>query len=1163
MIASSNDITLDAIISYWQTSLIDAELALLELSPGNHIRYPRHALSSGQLPRTEVLKLYELADVEYPQPTTSSETGEPVEPDEPKVPLLIAPLVAATSRRAQRFVCPLWVPVLLHPNGRLLVSSDIPQPWISRQYLEPTNSEFVLGSVEALDDYLKGYHRPVNHDNQVTWTEQYGHAQSMFEGVAGHEWPELFAKSNYLLSDRAAIVPAGVVRGATVNIERVYETMLHTSTYPPLLATYAGLTPDPAQPALSRRQWQAPAKNHAGSMQSQFPLSPSQREALYHFLEAPPASVLAVDGPPGTGKTTLIHSVIASLWVQAALRGDDPPLIVVSSTNNQAVTNVLDSLSRFEAVERWLPAPVVGFGLYLTNDKRKRARAALRGIPTVNRRDEGFVEDVQGFDYVDTALAGYLSRCADAYDRPNITLDEALVALQGDMIAMATFMAQGLELVSTLPTLHAELEQSLRPLGPADRRLDRLAQEREKAGQDIARWKDLLEQWPKVARKTSADSFMSRLGLRKAPPPEQAGVRTQFLHQHLPQLDADLTDQEVRAHLVAQLEQARKKETVIAQFISKQTTLARIEREWGSWCEKLGREIDLSQLEVLEDENGNANDQCLHNVLDVSVRFYLFELAVHYWEGRWLQAMLARPTQPGQRESQRRDTQESKWRRYAMLTPCFVTTMHTGPGFFDYFDGEVHPLFDTIDVLIVDEAGQVSPEVSGAMFALAKRALVVGDTQQIEPVWGVTEAVDQGNLSRLGLVNSEAQWAALMEKGVMASNGSVMRMAQNVSLYQQPSSNGPVARGIFLAEHRRSVPEVIAFSNELAYKGRLRPLRPPIEDHPWPHMGYAHVQGVSATEGGSRKNVMEAEALVGWLALNRDALEQQYDRPIEEIAGVITPFVAQNRVIKQELEAAGLGQVDAGTVHTFQGGERDIMLFSSVYSSRDEVTTYFFDRGVNLLNVAVSRARDSFIVFGDMDIFDTQKVNRPSALLARFLFADIAHELTGYPYPVYPSVDKHDGSVHRLDTLAKHVGSLARAFERARERLVIVSPYLREPAVMADSVPARVAAAVGRGVAVTIYIDDAFNRDRHTPNSPVAGAVDLLRRSGATVKACHNIHSKVLCVDSDVYIVGSFNWLSAARQGAYQRYETSIVYTDDQAVTHIRQTIDDLERRAV
>jgi superfamily I DNA and/or RNA helicase len=50
-------------------------------------------------------------------------------------------------------------------------------------------------------------------------------------------------------------------------------------------------------------------------------------------------------------------------------------------------------------------------------------------------------------------------------------------------------------------------------------------------------------------------------------------------------------------------------------------------------------------------------------------------------------------------------------------------------------------LYDTIDLLVVDEAGQATPDVAGASFALARGALVIGDTEQIEPIWNVPRAV--------------------------------------------------------------------------------------------------------------------------------------------------------------------------------------------------------------------------------------------------------------------------------------------------------------------------------------------------------------------------------------------------------------------------------------
>jgi hypothetical protein len=78
-----------------------------------------------------------------------------------------------------------------------------------------------------------------------------------------------------------------------------------------------------------------------------------------------------------------------------------------------------------------------------------------------------------------------------------------------------------------------------------------------------------------------------------------------------------------------------------------------------------------------------------------------------------------------------------------------------------------------------------------------------------------------------------------------------------------------------------------------------------------------------------------------------------------------------------------------GTVHSLQGAERDVVIFSPVYDV-NAAHSLFFDNDVNMLNVAVSRARNSFLVFGDMGIFrlDRGHGKAPSAILAKYLFAD-------------------------------------------------------------------------------------------------------------------------------------------------------------------------------
>ena len=72
-------------------------------------------------------------------------------------------------------------------------------------------------------------------------------------------------------------------------------------------------------------------------MSGEFPLSVSQRETLAMYTDPDCSDIFAVNGPPGTGKTTFLQTVIANRIVHAVLEHpDDPDIIVASSANNQA-----------------------------------------------------------------------------------------------------------------------------------------------------------------------------------------------------------------------------------------------------------------------------------------------------------------------------------------------------------------------------------------------------------------------------------------------------------------------------------------------------------------------------------------------------------------------------------------------------------------------------------------------------------------------------------------------------------------------------------------------------------------------------------------------------------------------------------------------------------
>ena len=389
-------------------------------------------------------------------------------------------------------------------------------------------------------------------------------------------------------------------------------------------------------------------------------------------------------------------------------------------------------------------------------------------------------------------------------------------------------------------------------------------------------------------------------------------------------------------------------------------------------------------------------------LLDVGLRHRLFLLAGRYWEGRWLHEMEELLSDVESPPLPPAEARLARFRRIAKLTPVLVSTLFRSPRVFDYYDpeeGRGHPLLECLDLLIVDEGGQVPPDLGAAVLGLAQRAVVIGDEHQIEPIWGIHRRVDSANFKAVGLDSLDPDLDPLR-----AASSSLLRAAQRSTRF----TSAPRRDGTLLREHRRCVPEVIAYCNALVYGGQLEPHREALPSSPLPALGWGHVRSEAKRLRGSWTNPGEAWAIARWLTARRDQIEAFYGRPMEEVVGVVTPFSAQRTELLKALTPAKkpgrkkkrrqgedddpLPLAEIGTVHTFQGAEREIMIFSPVYSAPTAPRKRFFDDGKNMLNVAVSRAKDSFLVFGDMELFDPMSP-APSGVLATHLFRAPENEI--------------------------------------------------------------------------------------------------------------------------------------------------------------------------
>lgn len=248
--------------------------------------------------------------------------------------------------------------------------------------------------------------------------------------------------------------------------------------------------------------------------------------------------------------------------------------------------------------------------------------------------------------------------------------------------------------------------------------------------------------------------------------------------------------------------------------------------------------------------------------LDKNVRYVSFWIAVHYYESRWLEGECK--LTPNQKGTNFSNVLVDFYKRLRMITPCLVMTFYRLPGQFEaYIENDTRKfLYNLIDILIVDEAGQVSTEIAACSFALAKKALVVGDDKQIEPVWGIDIPLDKSLAIQEKVIPNENDFYLLEQYGITASNSSVMKVACKSSSYIKYNK-----KGLFLREHRRCFNDIIEYCNELVYFGNLLALRGNGNSKSLlPKMGYYFVEtDKSKKVGTSRINTNEAIHITNWI----------------------------------------------------------------------------------------------------------------------------------------------------------------------------------------------------------------------------------------------------------------------------------------------------------
>lgn len=256
---------------------------------------------------------------------------------------------------------------------------------------------------------------------------------------------------------------------------------------------------------------------------------------------------------------------------------------------------------------------------------------------------------------------------------------------------------------------------------------------------------------------------------------------------------------------------------------------------------------------------------------------------------------------------------------------------------------------ELFDIVVIDEASQCDIISAIPLILRAKQLVVIGDPKQLNHISKIQNYEQEYIQEHLELSYSEK---------VDYRNKSLYDYCYDLSVDSKIEST-------FLKDHYRCHPEIIEFSNRFIYgqlMGQEITILTKDKDFSIYPKGilWKNVKGVWHQE--RKQNDKEIEAIINLAA------ELSEKHPNASI-GITSPFRHQINEIKEKMPLTLREKVKADVVHSFQGQERDIIIFSiAVTDKAPERTVNWINKDIPcLLNVAITRAKNTLYVVGNLD----------------------------------------------------------------------------------------------------------------------------------------------------------------------------------------------------
>lgn len=659
----------------------------------------------------------------------------------------------------------------------------------------------------------------------------------------------------------------------------------------------------------------------------------------------------SVNGPPGTGKSTLLYDVFAELVVEQAyemakmsarrrqiLDGKLPENIsdkniIVASSNNAAIKNIVDELPQMKKIHDGFKDLLVKTDYFLAIANGEESNAAkydsvIEDTTCMERwglfsMEGGKVENVKKlFDTVQRVVDELYNENFQSHEevyQEFLNLYDEVLNIRNDLQTRAD---------NIVSLEKDELEEKC-----LSEKLEKDTDELEKIEEERNRIKERLDE---VKSERPPFFFIPWIAESREYKKELKSCRrkSKDLRKEKERLQDELVrNSELRKGILHEIDDL------------KTSISASGERNGGV---ALDFNVPYEKLQL-------SSPWFTRNYREKQSKLFVLALAVRkqfLYENRNNVKDALLTLAPDKDKQTRKKASDEKiceaWEWMNLVIPVISTTFSSAARMFDKLGRE------GIGNLFIDEAGQAVPWAAIGLIYRSKRVMAVGDPSQIEPVLTLDEKIlefirDVKHISGEYLSNK-------------ASVQSLMDSAGTYGFYKNENE----WIGIPLWVHRRCKSPMFDISNEISYDGNMVPVNTDKG-----HAEWWDIRGIAQD-----KYVEEqGEIVKDFIQAIRDGKFPEYNT---KKIYVITPFRNVAEKLAEKLDKIGFTKredskpINVGTVHTFQGKETDtvIVVLGADERSRLAANWAMGSDNANMMNVAATRAKNTLIIVGDKELYE-------------------------------------------------------------------------------------------------------------------------------------------------------------------------------------------------